>query len=150
MSDILDLPAKRSSTTVINSPGSTEIQYTEKQMDVVVGARAKAVEDIGQIGKDIVGIAKDIVAIAKIREQSAADVALIEAKTNKVVESVRAEIGRLSMVGKNVRTRGEVAVNIIKELTMAMKELPEGDRYHMVDRIHNIVELALRPESKEV
>ena len=117
MTDSLDLPVKRNSTTATNTPGNKENQYTEKQMDVIVGAQAKAVEDIGQIGKDVVGIVKDIVAIAKIREQSAADVTKIEAETNKVVKSVRAEIDRLAQVGNTVRSRGEVAVNIIKELT---------------------------------
>lgn len=148
MTDPLDLPVKRNSTTVENTHGSSERQYTEKQMDVIVGAQAKAVEDIGQIGKDVVGIVKDIVAIAKIREQSVADVTKIEAETNKVVKLVRAEIDRLAQVGNTVRSRGEVAVNIIKELTIAMKELPEGDRYQMVDQIHKIVESALSQDSK--
>lgn len=121
----------------ISVGGSSE--FSEKQRDAMIQAGSKAVEDIGSI-------VKDLVAIQKIKEQSNADIALIEAETRKIVQSVRVEIERQVQQGQDIRTRGQVAVDVIAQITSTIKEMPDLDaesRHKLIDSIFPLVQLAV-------
>lgn len=120
-------------------PMKGKSHFSEKQMDSMVHAGSKAVEDIGSI-------VKDLVAIHKIKEQSIADTVLIETETRKIVQSVRVEIDRQVQQGQTIRTRGQVAVDIIAQITSTIKEMPDldvGSRHRLIDSIFPLVQLAV-------
>jgi len=119
-----------------------KFQFTEKQVDVLVSSGARAVEDMGQI-------IKDLIAIARIREESAKKVSEIEAEIRKTVLTIRADIDRLAQVGQNIRTRGQIAADILTQTFNALKEVPDhddGSRHRMIDSISTIMDLVLREE----
>ena len=136
--DDLNLPQRKVIVTEVLNSTKKEIEkfrFTEKQVDVIVS-------DVGQI-------VKDIVAIARIREESVAKVSEIEAETRKIVLTVRAEIDRLAQAGQNTRTRGQVAADILAQITNALKVVPDhddGSRHRLIDSISTIIDLAVRKE----
>ena len=142
--DALDLPqrALAAPAVVVKPVAISKPGFTEKQMDQIIEARARAIGDMGQI-------VKDVVAIIRIRQQADADVRLIEADTQKIVASTRAEIDRLVQVDKNVQTRGEVAVRVIATVTELLKHIPEVDvdsRRQLIDSLRWLVEAAIDKE----
>ena len=127
------------SAELVRVSTKNEIKLTEGQVDTIFQVGAKAAEDLGSI-------VKDLVVIHKIKQQSHADLALIEAETNKIVKSMRAEIDRQVQQGQTIRTRGEVAVGIIAQITSAITTMPDldvGSRHRLIDSIFPLVQLAL-------
>lgn len=141
--DELDLPRRE---LIISKPVnsvSTNSRIADKQRDVIVKAGARAAADVGHM-------AKDIVAIVKIREQAGADVARINAETERVVRATRAEIDRLVQVGKNLESAGDVAVRIIDSVARLIQTMPESDgvsRGKAIDALRDVVAAALRHQS---
>jgi hypothetical protein len=136
--DDLNLPQRKVLIPeVVNSTKKKieKFQFTEKQVEAIVS-------DVGQI-------VKDIVAIARIREESVVKVNEIEAETRKIVRTVRVEIDRLAQVGRNTKTRGQVAAEILAQITNSLKVLPDhddGSRHRLIDSITTIIDLAMRKE----
>lgn len=148
MGDVLDLPVKRENS-VVKTKSGTQVHLTETHVDAIVTGGTKAVSDFGEVAKGVIGIAQSLVGIARLKEEARIDVERIDAQTRSAVQSVRAEIDRLVKAGDVVRTKGQVAVQVIMELTAAIKSIPEGDdrsRQSLVDQMRLIVELALKPD----
>jgi len=124
---------------LMSKPNGKVLKLTEEQMNTVVQSKARAAEDFGTI-------VKELVSIYKINQQSEADIALIEAETEKFVKSMRAEIDRQVQQGQTIRTRGEVAVGIIAQITSTITTMPDHDvasRHKLIDSILPLVQLAL-------
>lgn len=124
---------------LVSTSTKNELKLTEGQVDTVIQAGVKAADDFG-------AIVKDLVSIYKIKQQSEADIALIDAETKKIVQSVRAEIDRQVQQGQTIRTRGQAAIDIIAQITSAIKSMPDLDtvsRHKLIDSICPLVQLAV-------
>ena len=118
--DPMDLPVRRINSTLTgrqNAELVPRVSLTEQQVSTLL-------ETGGRVADGTISIAKDLVEISRLKAQSEAEVAGIEARTRAIVASLRAETERLIAVRKGVRTRGEVAVGLIKTI---LEKIPESD-----------------------
>lgn len=118
--DPMDLPVRRINSTPTVRPNAElvpRVSLTEQQVSTLL-------ETGGRVADGVMSIAKDLVEISRLKAQSEAEVAGIEARTHAIVASLRAESERLIAVRKGVRTRGEVAVSLIKTI---LETIPESD-----------------------
>lgn len=136
-SNPLDLPGR---------PGEMRPHFslTEQQT-------SKLIDLAGEAAGHMTSIVRDIVAIARIRQEADADVRRIGAETHRAVFSIRAEIDRLALVGENVRSRGQVAVDIIRQVGELMKQanLDGAAQARLVDSLVYLVGIACGPESEK-
>lgn len=142
----LDLPTRQSSGLLwVNRDGDKSIkgiQITGQQLDQIIDIGAKAVPEI-------MNTIKEITNIIRIKEQSKADVNRIDSETRKAVAIARSEIERLRQVGDNIRTKGQVVSDIIRNVTEMLKNIPDVDsnsRMTLIDTLSTILELAVKSD----
>lgn len=119
--DPMDLPVRRVNSTPVVRPDAQlvpRVSLKEQQVSSLI-------ETGGKVAEGVMSIAKDLVDISRIKAESEAEVAGIEARSFAMVAALRAETERLMVVRKGIRTRGEAAVNVIKSV---LENIPESDQ----------------------
>lgn len=99
---------------------------------------------------DAIGIVRGLVDIARIRAEAQGSVDIIEAETDKIVQTTRVEIDRIRQTGEHIRTRGEVVSRIIRDFTGALSSLPDFDsqaRLALIESLRDVLKLAVDGDS---
>lgn len=142
----LDLPAKPMSGLLwVNRDGDKSIkgiQLSGQQLDQIIDIGSKNIPEI-------INIVKEITNIIRIKEQGKADVNRIESETRKAVAIAKSEIDRLRQVGDNIRTKGQVVSDIVRNVTEMLKTIPDIDsssRMALIDSLSTILELAVKSD----
>jgi hypothetical protein len=133
--EMIELPKRNTSPIIIDEDIKSSITLTESQIDRLVDAGTKMTGDLGEI-------VKNVVAIYRIRIEAENDVIKINAMTDQIVASTRADIDRLCQMGKNVHTRGEVVVNVLNAVIGMLEKIPEldnGSRHALIDQLGKIL-----------
>ncbi len=118
--DPLNLPIRRINSSAVTRPDA----QTPHRISLSGEQVSSLIETGGKVAEGAMSIAKDLVEISRIKAESGAEVAGIEARTHAMVAALRAETERLMAVRKGIRTRGEVAVDVIKSI---LTNIPESD-----------------------
>ena len=95
-------------------------RLTESQQDRLIEGGVEA-------AKGAIEITKKILEIFEIRQQAEADVVRIEAETEKLRVLFMGEVARIEAERGQIIDRGKVAVDIIRELTPAIRDANVGD-----------------------
>lgn len=95
-------------------------KFTEGQVD-------KMIDGGLELGQGALRIGEGVVEIIRIRESADADVRRIDAKTNQLVQQIRAEIEVRREERKTLRDRGTVVVEIIDAITRQIGMIPLDD-----------------------
>lgn len=133
--DPLNLPIRR-----INSSAATRPNFQNPHRVSLSGQQVSSlIETGGKVAEGAMSIAKDLVEISRIKAESAAEVAGIEARTHAMVAALRAETERLMAVRKGIRTRGEVAVDVIKSVLTSIPESDHVTRQFAISSLNQLV-----------
>lgn len=115
------------------------VHLTGQQMDKVIDALPETISCL-----------KGLIDIARIRAEARGSVEIIEAETNRVVQTTRAEIDRIRQNGEIILTRGEVVSRIIRDFTGALSSLPDFDsqaRLALIESLKDVLKLAVEGDA---
>jgi hypothetical protein len=134
--DSMDLPSRSApKTPAVRSTGLAQQRngLSERHVDVIVDAGAHVVGTIASI-------AKDIAEIARIRADSQAEVAGIEARSRAISEAFRGEVNRLTAMRDIINSRGDAAAKVIHEVLSLIPESDHVSRQKAIEMLTKMIE----------
>ena len=132
--DFLELPAAAG-----DAVGGGQLQQRQ-QRGLTEHQTDRAVEAGAQIAEGAMECAKTILRIHEIREQSAGDVAKVQAETDRLREQLRGDVDRMRERRATLRDKGSVTVDIIRATHMLLRDIPEDDRGARVKLLEGLPE----------
>lgn len=128
--DFIDLPMR---STPATTTSSTPVPATRvQQAATLIDSGTNAIQAIAPI-------AQGVVEIWRIKQQSQADVAQIEAKSRAVCDALHAETNRLMVMKDTITTRGQAASALVRAVMQDLHRLDPVAQKGVVDTLTQLV-----------